>query len=131
MLALRKAVREFGTPATMLSDNGSCFVGRGGRRKNKDAKAPKSWTLTAFEEELLNLGTELINSRPYRPQTNGKLERFHRSIEDEIWHYESLSACVQYYNERRLHFSPDIETYRHPCGRSRIKRRLKRSGKIT
>ena len=56
----------------------------------------------------------MINSRPYHPQTNGKLERFHRSIEEEIFHYESLSAYVEYYNERRLHFSLDIDNYETP-----------------
>ncbi len=35
--------------------------------------------------DLLDLGTELTNSRPYRPQTNGKLERFRRTMEGEIW----------------------------------------------
>ena len=84
-------------------------MGRGGR------KAPaKPWTPTAFEAELLDRWIELINSRPYHPQTNGKLERFHRSVEDEIFHYESLSAYVEHYNERRLHFSLDIDNYETP-----------------
>ena len=69
---------------------------------------------TAFEEELLGRGIELINSRPYHPQTNGKLERFHRSIEEEIGHYESLPEYIEYYNERRLHFSLDIANYETP-----------------
>ena len=59
-------------------------------------------------------GIELINTRPYHPQTNGKLERFHRSIEEEIYHYESLSDYVQYYNERRLHFSLDMANRETP-----------------
>ena len=33
VVALRQAIKEFGTHATVLSDNGSCFVGRGGRKK--------------------------------------------------------------------------------------------------
>ncbi len=111
VLVLRDAIGRFGTPATILSDNGSCFVGRGGRRKAPPAKA---WKATAFEAELLDCGIELINSRPYHPQTNGKLERFHRSIEDEIFHYESLSAYMEYYNEERLHFSLDIDNYQTP-----------------
>ena len=94
-VALRQAIKEFGTPATILSDNGSCFVGRG------DSKKPAgAWTPTLFENELQNLGIELINSRPYHPQTNGKLERFHTSIEEEIHHYESLSEYIEYCNER-------------------------------
>ena len=59
VIALRQAIKEFGTPVTILSDNGSCFVGRGGRKKQTG-----TWTPTLFENELLNLGIELINSRP-------------------------------------------------------------------
>ena len=108
VVVLRLAIEKFGTPATILSDNGSCFVGM----RKRDPK--KSWKPTAFEEELLGRGIELINSRPYHPQTNGKLERFHRSIEEEIHHYESLPEYIEYYNERRLHFSLDIRNYETP-----------------
>ena len=86
--------------------------GRGGRKKQTG-----TWTPTIFENELLNVGIELINSRPYHPQTNGKLERFHRSIEDEIHHYDSLSEHIKYYNERRLHFSLDMHNYETPLNR--------------
>ncbi len=61
--APRDAIGLFGTPATVLSDNGSCFVGRNGRRKDP----PRSWKPTASGAELLDLGIELINSRPHRP----------------------------------------------------------------
>ena len=105
VLALRDAIKKFGAPATILSDNGSCFVGRGGRKK----ASGKTWTPTAFEAELLDRGIELITSRPYHPQTNGKLERLFRSVEDEIWHHESMSEYVRYYNEERLHGSLDID----------------------
>ena len=78
-------------------------------------KIPKSsWNPTVFEAELLDRGIELINSRPHHPQTNGKLERFHRSIETEIGYYESLSAYIKYYNEYRLHFSLDVDKYETP-----------------
>ena len=116
---LQKAIEMFGTPATILSDNGSCFVGAAGRYKKEEdgrrRKAPAgSWQPTAFEAELLDRGIELINTRPYHPQTNGKLERFHRSIEEEIYYYESLSKYIEYYNERRLHWSLDIDNYETP-----------------
>ena len=44
VIALRQAIKGFGTPATILSDNGSCFVGRGGRKKETS-----TWTPTSFE----------------------------------------------------------------------------------
>ena len=108
VVVLQQATGQFGTPATILSDNVYCFVGV--RRGN-----PKgSWKPTAFEEALLGRGIELINSRPYHPQTNGNLDRFHRTIEEEIGHYESLPEYIEYYNERRLHFSLDIANYETP-----------------
>lgn len=103
------AIAVCGAPATMLSDNGSCFVGQRGGRQPKG-----SWTPTAFEDELLRRGIGLINSRPYHPQTNGKLERLHASIEAELPHYDSLDDYVEYYNCRRLHFSLDIKNLETP-----------------
>ena len=111
---LRKAVRQFGRPATVLSDNGSCFVGRRGRSRGGGRAPAGSWKPTAFEKELLDLGVDLINSRPYHPQTNGKLERFFGTVETEICHHESLSDFVAYYNEQRLHFSLDIDNLETP-----------------
>ena len=68
VIALRQAIGMFGVPATILSDNGSCFVGRGNRKKKKTG----TWTPTLFENELLNLKIGLVNSRPYhrRPTEN-------------------------------------------------------------
>ncbi len=94
VLTLHDAIKKYGQPATILSDNGSCFVGV--RRKDVPTK---SWQPTAFEAEILNLGIELINSRPHHPQINGKLERFHRTIEDQIGHWNSLSEYVRFYSE--------------------------------
>ena len=106
---LRQAVSRFGAPATVLSDGGSCLVGAGGRKKRTG-----TWTPTLFENDLLNLDIRLINSRPYHPQTNGKLERFYRGLEDEIWHYRGLDDYIEYYNTGRLHFSLDIDNYETP-----------------
>ena len=69
---------------------------------------------TLFESELLALNTGLINSRPYHPQTNGKLERFRKSIEDEIWSHDSLDDYIEYYNTDRLHWALDIDNYETP-----------------
>ena len=71
---LRQAIEKFRTPAAILSDDGPCFVCM------RTGQPTKSWTPTAFEADLLDRGIELINSRRYHLQTNGKLERFHRCL---------------------------------------------------
>lgn len=46
----------------------------------------------------------MIDSRPYHLQTNGKLERFSRILEDEIWDCPDLDSHIEYYGADRLHF---------------------------
>ncbi|MCU6667159.1 integrase core domain-containing protein, partial [Enterobacteriaceae bacterium H4N4] len=41
-------------------------------------------TWTALELWLMRLGIRVGHSRPYHPQTQGKLERFHRSLKAEV-----------------------------------------------
>ena len=69
---------------------------------------------TLFEDELLEYGIVLINSRPYHPQTNGKLERFFRTLEEELSYYDSMDEYIGYYNEKRLYFSLDIDHGQSP-----------------
>jgi transposase InsO family protein len=63
------AFTDYGTPAAVLTDNGAIFTAtprRGGR--------------TALQILLGELGITYINSRPYHPQTCGKVERFHQTL---------------------------------------------------
>ena len=62
---------EFGLPHSILSDNGSCF-------RQTSARGP-SW----LEARLWLLGVRTPHGRPYHPQTQGKVERFHRTLELE------------------------------------------------
>ena len=63
----------------VLTDNGSCY---------------RSW---AFAAALAGSKTRHKRTRPYRPQTNGKVERFHRTMADG-WAY---ARCYTSENERR------------------------------
>ena len=96
---LRNAVAWFAdrgvTVARVLSDNGSCY------RSNL-------WSQTCNE-----LGITPKRTRPYRPQTNGKIERFHRTLAEgwafkKFYNSESarlaaLPAWVHDYNHHRPH----------------------------
>ena len=107
-LALRRATSEYTTPAQMLSDNCRCFAG------GKAGGPTKRWTPTAFEEELLVNNIMLITTRPHHPQTNGKLERFFRTFESEFVHFDRVEEFMEFYNERRTHFSLDIKNGQTP-----------------
>ena len=70
---LTATFRRYGLPRAILTDNGSPWAsaGRGG--------------LTALEAWLLRLGVEPWHGRPYHPQTQGKVERFHGTIAAEVF----------------------------------------------
>ena len=70
-----------------------------------------------FAETAARLGIRLKRIRPYRPQTNGKVERFNKTLLDE-WAYarlyrsnnerrQALSRWLRSYNHRRPHTSLD------------------------
>lgn len=64
--------RTYGLPRRLLCDNGSPWGSAGG---------PTRWTrLTVW---LVRLGIQVSHGRPYHPQTQGKDERFHRSLRAE------------------------------------------------
>ena len=85
----------------VLTDNGAEFAAR-----TKPAEHP-------FEAMLLNLGVKHRYTRPYRPQTNGKIERFWRTLGDDMIegttfndldHFANeLFQYMIYYNEMRPH----------------------------
>ena len=96
---LRRAVAWFEargvTIHRVLSDNGSCH------------RSPL-WTRTCAE-----LGITAKRTRPYRPQTNGKIERFHRTLAlgwafkrfypSESARRHALPRWLHHYNHHRPH----------------------------
>lgn len=106
---LTSAFRHYGLPGRMLMDNGPPWGGGG---------AEYPWTpLTLW---LVRLGVGVSHGRPYHPQTQGKDERFHRTLKAEVLNghrYGSLVECQhafdqwrETYNLRRPHEALGMET---------------------
>jgi transposase InsO family protein len=97
--AFTHATTEWGIPARVLSDNGSCFGGVDRRG--------------AFAQLLAELGVQLIHSRIAHPQTCGKIERFHQTLKQHLTALPPAATCaalqqqidtfVDFYNHRRRH----------------------------
>lgn len=87
----------------VLSDNGAEF---GIKTSQKKYGHP-------FERMLMELGIVHRYTKPYRPQTNGKVERFWRTLEDDLLREtdfdsieelkEELLQYLYYYNHERPH----------------------------
>jgi transposase InsO family protein len=98
---MHRAAATWGYPESFLTDNGAIFTAsfRGG--------------LAAMESELLSLGIASKHSRPYHPQTCGKVERFHQSLKKFLAKQDpatnkkqlqrQLDRFAAYYNEIRPH----------------------------
>jgi transposase InsO family protein len=97
----REAGTRWGFPAALLTDNGCVYTTwhRGGPN--------------VMQTELLAMGIDYRHSRPYHPQTCGKVERFHQTMkaflskQDPAQEIAVLQAQVDrfvaYYNEVRPH----------------------------
>jgi transposase InsO family protein len=99
---LHQSAEKWGYPASFLTDNGLIF------------SAHQRYGLAgAFEQELFALGIRAKHSRPYHPQTCGKVERFHQTMKQFLTAQEGLvtkkqlqrelERFVEYYNNLRPH----------------------------
>ena len=73
-----EAFNEFGMPDSILSDNGGQFAGF-------------KQGYTQFEKWLMCLNILPIHCRIKHPQTQGKIERFHRTLKDELLKHNIFS----------------------------------------
>ena len=109
---LRNAVAWFAergvTVQRVLSDNGSCYKSH------------------LWRDTCADLGITPKRTRPYRPQTNGKIERFHRTLAEgwafkKFYNSESarlaaLPAWVHEYNHHRPHSAIGKAVTHHQVG---------------
>jgi transposase InsO family protein len=100
-----QAAQRWGLPAGVLSDNGLCFSGK------------LRGFEVAFEAKLRDGGIRPFTSRPYHPQTTGKVERFQQTLKRWLRRQDDryglardlaqlqarLDKFCNYYNEQRPH----------------------------
>ncbi len=100
------AFQEYGLPNSVLSDNGAQFTG------------PHKG-ISLFERFLMDLDIQPIHGRPIHPQTQGKIERFHRTLKQEalrVTPANMTEAKAQLenwrwvYNEMRPHHALSMKT---------------------
>ena len=91
---LRAVFGRYGLPQRLLCDNGSPW-----------GSAEAACPYTEFSVWLLRLGVELIHGRPYHPQTQGKEERFHGSLQVELLNqstvWRDIEHCQKRFNQFR------------------------------
>jgi transposase InsO family protein len=95
------AADQHGPPGTLLTDNGAVFTA-----------APRHGRC-ALETELGTLGITHARSRPYHPQTCGKVERFHQTLKRWLARHDPAATTADlqtqldtfrgYYNQTRPH----------------------------
>ena len=105
---LASIFRHYGMPHAMLMDNGPPW--------GADWHHP----FTALTVWMIELGIRVVHSRPRHPQTLGKLERFHRSLNIELLQgnsYTHIAHCQSsfdrwrdFYNLERPHHSLKLDT---------------------
>jgi transposase InsO family protein len=96
------AAEILGFPQSFLTDNGLIFTTHA-----------RHGFAGAFEMELAGLGIDAKHSRPFHPQTCGKVERFHQTLKKFITEQDGIETkrqlqaqfdrFVPYYNDVRPH----------------------------
>ncbi len=99
-------MKEWGKPASILSDRGSQFYAVESEEKVKG--------VTAFEKALAKHEIRQILGRVHHPQTNGKVERFFRTAEEKVHEFKNVDELVTWYNSKRPHMSLNLDAIETP-----------------
>lgn len=83
---LWRAFGEFGLPESILCDN---------------AFGPRGLGMSELEMRLIRLGIRPIHGRPYHPQTQGKVERLHGTIDRELFRFKARCDQMKLFLEDR------------------------------
>ncbi len=110
--AFAAAMRRYGVPSEVLTDNGGQFSGRHHRPQPVEV---------LFERVCRENGIMQRLTKPRSPTTTGKIERFHRTLREEFLNHvapfespeaaqDAVDAWVSAYNHQRPHQALDMAT---------------------
>ncbi|QUQ68283.1 IS481 family transposase ISMva2 [Kutzneria sp. CA-103260] len=110
--AFTEAMRRYGVPSEVLTDNGGQFTGRFIKPQPVEVM---------FERICRDNGIKQRLTKPSSPTTTGKVERLHKTLREEfldhVAPFESIAAAqaaidgwVESYNRQRLHQALDMAT---------------------
>lgn len=109
MPCLVRAFTTFGIPEAMLMDHGTVWWSN-----------TNGYGLTKLSVDLIEQGIQLLYGRVYHPQTQGKVERFHRTVAESVRHHGRpltwepwpvlLESIRREYNQVRPHEALHMQT---------------------
>jgi transposase InsO family protein len=110
--AFLAAMRTYGIPGEVLTDNGKQFTGRFGKPRPAEV---------LFERICRKNGVKQLLTKPYSPTTTGKVERWHQTLQTDFLNdagpfasievaQAAVEAWRQEYSTDRPHQSPDMAT---------------------
>lgn len=105
---VRSTIHQWGSPRQILTDHGCQF--------DQVSEAPSLFTQTLDQWSIQH-----IMGRPHHPRTQGKIERWHKSLKHEWFGYRDvqedaegvrrlLLEWVEHYNTERPHWSLGLQT---------------------
>jgi transposase InsO family protein len=83
--AFAQALRAYGVPQAVLTDNGRVFSGRHARARHE----------VLFDRICRENGIRHLLTAVRSPTTTGKIERFHRTLRDELFSTRSFSSVAE------------------------------------
>ncbi len=98
---LEAVFRRHGLPRRILTDNGSPWGTSGSEARH-----------TKLTVWLMDLGVAISHGRPLHPQTQGKIERFHRSLKADVldaWPLDTLPTAQAAFDRWR-----DVYNFKRP-----------------
>lgn len=90
--------RDYGLPAAILADNGATWG------------SSHPGALTWLAAWWMRLGIQVLHGRPYHPQTQGKVERWHQTIATDVFQFGqflNLAAAQRAFDTFRATYNTD------------------------